>query len=654
MNTLLEQAERLGLQGQEALQFIRDQQELQRLERIEAREEAERQREEATRQREEATRQREEAERQRQHEIAMADRGLNNQDMPMHRRNVNGKAPKLPAFNDGKDDLHSYLQRFERFARTNQWADEEWAVSLSALLTGKALEVYSRLSEEDSSNYERLKTALLKRYDLTEEGYHKKFRSSKPEFGESPEQFIYRIRTYLERWIEMSKCEKTYESVCNTFVKEQFINSCPKQLSIFLKERATADLQEIAKAAEQYLNAHQSQLSEVNQNNKQLKSGDKSNPQEEREIRCYNCNGKNHRASECPKPEASTGSATQGRSNKTCAYCRKPGHEIKDCWKRTKVASGLSTEQENPETPDDIKEVSVGLLVQTDNQKRQSIFENVENDHLKLANGDSVSIVTNVCTTTQKNEGMPVIEGLVNDQEVNCLRDTGCSGIVVKQKFVKEEQYTGAYGYMLLVDNTVRKARKAVINVDSPYLQGQVEALCLPDAIYDLIIGNVPQALPPDRPLKNWNESKKAEDGTKPKDESITINQTATTKINQINSNELYNVDTEKLKLLQEEDESIQNCLKSKGTNNHKYKRENGIVYEFNAENGKETTRRIVLPTKLRQKIMNLAHDIPMAGHLGHKKTLDRIRLHFVWPGITKDVREYCNTCDICQFHPPD
>ena len=130
MNNFLEQAERLGLQGQDALLFIREQQEIQRQERIEQREEAEKQREEA--------------ERQRQHERAMADRapGLIN---TANSRNIVGKSPKLPVFIDGKDDLHSYLQRFERFARTNHWDVDEWVVSLSTLLTGKALDVFSRL-----------------------------------------------------------------------------------------------------------------------------------------------------------------------------------------------------------------------------------------------------------------------------------------------------------------------------------------------------------------------------------------------------------------------------------------------------------------------------------------------------------------------------
>ena len=72
---------------------------------------------------------------------------LLNREGPRENERVNGgRSPKLPSFVDGKDDLHSYLQRFERCARVNNWSEEDWAVSLSALLTGRALDVYSRLS----------------------------------------------------------------------------------------------------------------------------------------------------------------------------------------------------------------------------------------------------------------------------------------------------------------------------------------------------------------------------------------------------------------------------------------------------------------------------------------------------------------------------
>ena len=58
------------------------------------------------------------------------------------------RAPKLPAFNENTDKMDAYLERFERFAKNNKWQEDVWATRLSALLTGKSLEFYSRLSRE--------------------------------------------------------------------------------------------------------------------------------------------------------------------------------------------------------------------------------------------------------------------------------------------------------------------------------------------------------------------------------------------------------------------------------------------------------------------------------------------------------------------------
>ena len=100
------------------------------------------------------------------------------------------KAPKLPSFVDGKDDLDAYLKQFERSATTAKWDKAGWATILSALLSSRALDVYSRLSEEAASDYGKMKIALMKRYDLKENGYRHKFRVSMPETNESPDQFI--------------------------------------------------------------------------------------------------------------------------------------------------------------------------------------------------------------------------------------------------------------------------------------------------------------------------------------------------------------------------------------------------------------------------------------------------------------------------------
>ena len=65
-----------------------------------------------------------------------------------------GKVPKLPSFNEGKDNVDVYLLRFERYAGQQKWPKSEWAVYLSALLTGKGLEVYYSLANEQANDYE--------------------------------------------------------------------------------------------------------------------------------------------------------------------------------------------------------------------------------------------------------------------------------------------------------------------------------------------------------------------------------------------------------------------------------------------------------------------------------------------------------------------
>ena len=38
-----------------------------------------------------------------------------------------------------------------------------------------------------------------------------------------------------------------------------------------------------------------------------------------------------------------------------------------------------------------------------------------------------------------------------------------------------------------------------------------------------------------------------------------------------------------------------------------------------------------------------------MAGHLGIKKTTDRVIQRYFWPGVFKDVTQYCRTYEVCQ-----
>ena len=86
---------------------------------------------------------------------------------------AHARDPKLPYFEESKDKMDSYLSRFEKYATANKWDKNVWAAYLSALLKGRALDVYDRLSTEDAADYDKLKDALLKNFDMTERGFRK-------------------------------------------------------------------------------------------------------------------------------------------------------------------------------------------------------------------------------------------------------------------------------------------------------------------------------------------------------------------------------------------------------------------------------------------------------------------------------------------------
>ena len=108
------------------------------------------------------------------------------------------KGPALPNFDESKDDLDAYLRRFELFATAAKWPQENWAIALSSHLTGKALEVYSRLTHDEAHDYEKVKVALMERLECTEEGFRVKFRTAKPQKGEKSKAICFSIKKFVQ------------------------------------------------------------------------------------------------------------------------------------------------------------------------------------------------------------------------------------------------------------------------------------------------------------------------------------------------------------------------------------------------------------------------------------------------------------------------
>ena len=166
-----------------------------------------------------------------------------------HSRNY-APRPKLPCFSESSDSIDAYISRFEVFAQNQGWPEEEWAIMLSALLTGKALQIFSSLTGSQQTDFLQLKHALMKGYDLTAEGFRKKFRQSRVKQGETFKQFGARIEHYFVKWLSLSACEDEFDDLKELVLREQILSVCSPELQIHLREKQPSSVAELLEFTE--------------------------------------------------------------------------------------------------------------------------------------------------------------------------------------------------------------------------------------------------------------------------------------------------------------------------------------------------------------------------------------------------------------------
>ena len=381
---------------------------------------------------------------------------------------AHARNPKLPYFEESKDKMDSYLSRFEKYAVANKWDRSIWAAYLSALLKGRALEVYDRLSVADANDYEKLKDALLKNFDMTERGFRKKFRNDRPERSETFIQLGSRLPSYLDKWLNMAKIENTFEAICDFMARDQFLESCSRELYVHLKPKTLKNLDEMAKEADLFAEAR---------------------------VGVHTCTNKGQRdnrgaAQNHSKPDLNKGG---GKQEIKCGICGK-GHLTIKCYKNPNRMQANSAEVGNePKGGDsDAKNEMKGAQARSDsfqNKGRGNSFSRSRNfPHGRSRGGNPPrggghqvnfcktqieerleSGIENICQSkgdnsinsmTKDKEGvryflksrLPTAHGTVNGKEVVAMRDTGCTGCVIRSSLVSKDQLLGKASDVTLID----------------------------------------------------------------------------------------------------------------------------------------------------------------------------------------------------------
>lgn len=656
------------------------------------------------------------------------------------------KHQKLDSFDPKKDDLDAYLIRFEAYAENCGWPNNTWAMNLGLSIKGRALEVYSALSPEDRQDYTKVKASLMMAFNLTEEGFRKKFLACKPTNSDTWQTYHSRIQNIFTRWIEMTGIEKNYSELFDLLLREQIVSVFKEDLRIFIRERAPKSAQEVIRIAESFREARGCSAVDLCGFDSP-KSRDPSKGSFYKKPRDFSDQSKFSRFRPNPNsnPKDTTGSTdtaaaglfnpTKGSEDKKskpngngpfkkkiinpainpkiggkppdkriirCFNCNSRDHLLKDC-PRDLPKARAAIEQDSDE---DAEECDYSETSESE-EFGASCIPTLEAE----TSSSSIQLGTDVLYTTESCAALsPLVEyrATVNGIPCQAIRDTGLTSIVVHSKLVRKDQYTGNIIRCRLMDNSIVKAREAMVDIDCIFYKGPAKVMVMNNPINDLAIGNVANSKDFDQ--ENLVEATSAfaftydtTKGDQTKFESLSPTttplpqeaSTVPTLCEESNPGEfkdqteqaqavstraqaekekksmkplkvlaeITDVSPSKFKSEQENDPTLLQWWKYAKDGKKFYSKsgevfwkiEDGLLYRVFTEPTQlqRTFVQLAVPFSRRISTLKLAHDTLFGGHLGTRKTGERLKAQFYWPGIDRSVRLYLRSCEKCQKFEP-
>lgn len=585
---------------------------------------------------------REQQEEQRQHrgdgDEDDPDEFFERSDARPHREPPVYREPKLHPLSPD-DDIEHFLTTFERIAHVCRWSREEWAVRLVPLLTGKARSAYVLMDINDSEDYDKVKEAILAKYEITAETYRRRFRSLRIDPGETPRELYVRLKDLFSKWVKPET--SSIRDISETLILEQFLRMVQPDLEVWIREHDPKTAEEAARLAEVFTSARKGSRNPTfargshHAQNCESKGGEgsglgrglsSSSKPGRTEIRCYKCNGLGHTRYSCPL----------NNQSKPFLLCSVP----------------------RPTTFERVQEKGCMLPVLVNGQREEALldtgsFQSVvrsclvprekwseEKARISCVHGDeheyptaevyltvggqtfllSVALAPTLPYAVILGNDVPTLLDLMKNLE--CKREAQSSsqdvtelmapmtelvqpchmvttraqtaGTLRELPFFGEELESGP------VKSLKSKAQRRREKLLGTAKKGLKE-LSAPDCVLD---GEIPADLGSlqreDSTLKPWFE-KVTEVGVR---------------------------------------QGNVGCLEEAT-----YVIKGGILYQQ-----KSKREALVLPQQFRDRVMEMGHSIPWADHMAFQKTLNRIASHFVWPGMYTQISDFCKSCEKCQL----
>ncbi|GBN57347.1 hypothetical protein AVEN_247313-1 [Araneus ventricosus] len=260
---------------------------------------------------------------------------------------------------------------------------------------------------------------------------------------------------------------------------------------------------------------------------------------------------------------------------------------------------------------------------------------------------------------------------MVNDEEMDILRDTGASIDIFSRNHVRPENFTGEVVWIKQpLDLNYKCLPLAKVELHSTEFGYIVTKAAVVDAQLDsgwyLLSNNTHQLILEVKRKPNLNavltrsqtrktdtlRSCEKKGKVAPAEEPASVFTVDSTPLNlppaDKEEGKLVEVSSDELWRAKRDCPTLQACFLQEEKENSEYRKEREILFRKSKDHFGSVSLQMVIPKVYRDKILALCHE-GTSSHLGVRRTKDRLLKYYFWPNCIKEIEGYVRSCDPCQ-----
>ena len=576
------------------------------------------------------------------------------------------------------DDIEAYLTTFERTMNAFKIPQEQWVYKLAPQLTGKAQQAFAAMETAGAGNYDDVKAAILLRYNINEETYRQRLRSIRLKEEETHRELAVRVLDLTRKWSK--ECKKP-EDFVELIAAEQLLEALPTGVRIWVRERKPKTATEAGQLADDYVQARRQ---EGKVSAEAGRGGEPTRYQAGTRPKCDNCGRIGHRTRECrrgparssgprePSKPPGTGAEKEKFKDMTCWKCFQKGHIAANC-----------------------PGAKVMFCEGVQRRKRRSYPRAVRPGLVEGASVGDIMLDTGSNRTLIRKDLVPVQKLVEGEIPIRCAH-----GDIITYPIAEVEIEIGGRHYMMEAGVVDGLPVSVILGWDNPDLEDLLQHSTEPKQEAVDVLAATTRAqrkrkeeeaiIQEEKEIQSGAVPNPIEEETPPQEEEVAdtessmpgaefaeelfsggrIRDRKTRKEKREHNLNFIQEEKEghplamtagELSKIQQEDESLETIRQAArgevSTAGRGFFERDGLIYRKwtppGQDEGEISIDQLVLPSSRRRAVLQLAHAIPLAGHMGRKKTAQRILQRFYWPNVFKDVAEFCKTCQECQKTAP-